>query len=74
MLLYLTEWKHKTLKEITGDLARHVGDYLDTFYKVSLLNVTKTVTNITSAAISTIVVCVLGLFVLFFAGFAWPGG
>jgi hypothetical protein len=66
----------QNIKSTTEDLTRHIGDYLDTLYKVSLLNVTEKATTITSAAISTIVVCVLGIFVLFFAGIAlgwWLG-
>ena len=64
------------LKEKVGDLTNHVGDYLDTLYKVTLLNVTQKTTNIASGAIAAIVGVVLGMFVLFFAGFAaawWLG-
>jgi hypothetical protein len=61
------------LKEKAEDLTSHLGDYLDTFYRLTVLNVTQKATNIASAVMSTIVVCTLGLFVLFFTGFgmAW---
>jgi len=66
----------KDLKEITDDLTNHVGNYLDTFYEAKLLNVVKKTVNIASATISTILVYVLGVFVLFFFSFAaawWLG-
>jgi hypothetical protein len=62
-----------TLKQKTEDLTDHLGDYADTFLKITLLNVTEKAANIASSAITTIVLCGLGLFVLFFVGFglAW---
>ena len=66
----------QNIKSTTEDLTRHIGGYLDTFYQVSLLNVTKKVTNVASFAFSTVVVCVLGVFVLFFTSIAmawWLG-
>ncbi|HEV7783141.1 MAG TPA: phage holin family protein [Chitinophagaceae bacterium] len=61
------------IKDKTEELISHTGEYLDTFFKVSLLKVTKKTTDIASAAIGLMVTCVLGLLVLFFAGFgaAW---
>lgn len=64
------------LKEKTADLADHVEDLADTFYKLTILNVTQKATNIASGAIAMIVLLVLGLFVLLFAGIAlswWLG-
>lgn len=64
------------LKQKTADLADHFGDYAETFFKVTLLNVTQKGTDIASAAISLVVICTLSLFVLFFAGFGlgwWLG-
>lgn len=62
-----------TLKQKTEELTDHLGDYADTFLKITLLNVTEKAANIASSAITTIVLCGLGLFVLFFVGFglAW---
>jgi hypothetical protein len=61
------------IKDKTEELISHTGEYLDTFFKVSLLKVTKKTTDIASAAISVMVTLILGLLILFFAGFgtAW---
>ena len=64
------------LKEKTADLADHVEDMADTFYRLTILNVTQKATNIASGALTMIVVSVLGLFVLLFLGIAlswWLG-
>lgn len=64
------------LKEKTIDLADHVEDLADTFYKLTILNVTQKATNIVSSAVVMIVLCLLGFFVLIFAGCAlawWLG-
>lgn len=64
------------LKEKTGDILSHGTDYLDTFYQLGLLKLTKKVTQMASATISVIVLCTLGMFVLFFGGLAagwWLG-
>jgi hypothetical protein len=58
----------EAIKDKTEDLISHTGEYLDTFFKVSLLKVTKKTTDIASAAISVMVTCILGLLVLFFSG------
>jgi hypothetical protein len=66
----------QNLKEKTEDLISHAGDFLDTFYKVSLLKVTGKATQVASATIGMIIMCTLGMFVLFFAGLAaawWLG-
>ena len=64
------------LKEKTIDLADHVEDIADTFYRLTVLNVTQKATNIASGAIVVIMMCAMGLFCLFFAGCAlawWLG-
>ncbi|MEP7375622.1 MAG: phage holin family protein [Chitinophagaceae bacterium] len=64
------------LKEKTIDLADHVEDLADTFYRLTVLNVTQKATNIVSNALVMIVMCSLGLFILLFAGCAlawWLG-
>lgn len=64
------------LKEKTADLIDHVEDVADTFYKLTVLNVTQKATNITSSALSGLVICVFGFFVLLFSGLAlcwWLG-
>src|SRR5258705_11301058 len=64
------------IKDKAGNIADHTADYLDTFVKVSLLKITRKMTQIVSGAISSLIVCMLGMFILFFAGFAaawWLG-
>ena len=64
------------LKEKTADLVDHVEDIADTFYKLTVLNVTQKATNIAAGAIAVIAVCVIGIFVLLFGGIAlswWLG-
>lgn len=64
------------LKEKTTDLADHIEDLADTFYRLTIVNVTQKATNIASGAIVAIVMCVLGLFVVLFLGIAlawWLG-
>jgi hypothetical protein len=64
------------LKEKTIDLADHVEDLADTFYRLTVVNVTQKATNIVSNAMVMIVMGALGLFCLFFAGCAlawWLG-
>ncbi len=68
--------KEEGLKDHAGDILSHGADYLDTFYKISLLKLTKKVTQIASATISVIAICTLGVFILFFGGLAggwWLG-
>lgn len=64
------------LKEKARDLIDHTEDLADTFYRLTVLNVTQKASNIASGAIVMIVMCGLGLFCLFFAGCAlawWLG-
>ena len=64
------------LKEKTIDLADHVEELADTFYRLTVLNVTQKATNIVSGAVVMIMLCSLGFFVLLFAGCAlawWLG-
>ncbi|HTE34155.1 MAG TPA: phage holin family protein [Chryseolinea sp.] len=64
------------LKEKTADLADHVEDLADTFYRLTLVNVTQKATNIAAGAIAMIAVLILGFFVFLFLGIAlswWLG-
>ena len=61
----------ENIKDKTADLAGHVEDLVNTWYRLSLLNVTQKATTIASAAITTIIACIAGIFVLFFGGFAF---
>lgn len=64
------------LKEKTADLADHVEDMAETFYRLTILNVTQKATTIASATIVIIAVSILGLITLLFLGIAlswWLG-
>lgn len=64
------------LKDKAGDLAEHIGELADTFYKLTVINITQKATNAFSSALMIIVLCTLGTFALFFGGFAlawWLG-
>jgi|SRR6218665_711346 len=64
------------LKEKTADLVDHVEDIADTFYRLTLINVTQKATNIASGAIIMVVISVMGLFILLFLGISlsfWLG-
>lgn len=61
------------LKDKAEELTDHIGDYLDTFYKLSVLNATGKATGIISAGITSIVVMLFIMFAMLFAfmGVGW---
>ena len=64
------------IKDKVGNIADHAGDYLDTLVRVSLLKIIRKTTNIASDAFSILIICILGIFILFFGSFAaawWLG-
>ncbi|RYZ20038.1 MAG: hypothetical protein EOO10_23645 [Chitinophagaceae bacterium] len=64
------------LKEKTADLADHVEDLANTFYKLTLVNATQKASNIVSSAVVMLVICSLALVVLLLSGVAlawWLG-
>jgi len=63
--------KATDLKDKTADLAGHIEGIADTLYKLTIINLTQKATNLVSAAVSVIVVCTLGMFVILFAGIAF---
>jgi hypothetical protein len=60
-------------QEKKEDIISHLADYADTFYRLTILKLTQKATQIASAIIVVIAMCVFGLFVLLFAsiGAAW---
>jgi hypothetical protein len=67
--------KHSMTGKIE-DLAGNIRNYIETFYKLTVLRATQKATNIVSAVFAALVVCTLGLFMTFFAGFGlalWVG-
>lgn len=64
------------LKEKTADLADHVEDLANTFYRLTLVNATQKASNIISSAVVTLLICSLGFLALLFTGVAlawWLG-
>lgn len=64
------------LKEKTADLADHVEDLANTFYRLTLVNATQKASNIISSVVITLMICSLGFLALLFMGVAlawWLG-
>ncbi len=64
------------IKEKATDLADHVEDLANTYYRLALANVTQKTSNIVSGVVVVIMVCIMAFFFLFFAGLAlgwWLG-
>jgi hypothetical protein len=61
------------LKTKAGTLTDHVGDYIETYYKLIVLNATEKATGIASVSITSLVLSVISIFALFFIslGFGW---
>lgn len=65
------------LKTKVGDLTDSVSEYVQTYYKLKVLNLADKATGITSSVMASLVVLFLGTFVLLFGGIAlgmWLGG
>jgi hypothetical protein len=64
------------LKTKAGNLTDSIGDYLQTYYKLKVLNAADKATSITASTVASLVVVFLGIFVLLFSGIAlaiWLG-
>lgn len=64
------------LKEKAGHLTESVTDYLQTYYKLKVLNVADKATSITASTLASLVAVFFGIFVLLFSGIAlgiWLG-
>jgi hypothetical protein len=64
------------LKEKTADLADHVEDLANTFYKLTVVNITQKATNAASNLLLVLSVAILGFIVIVFLGVAlalWLG-
>ena len=68
--------KAEDVKDAIGDLSDHVTEFVETFYRLQVLNVTKKATDVTANVLGSLVVAVLGIFVILFGGIAlawWLG-
>lgn len=64
------------LKTKAGDLTDSISDYIQTYYKLTLLNVADKSTTLGASVMAALVVAFLGIFVLLFSGIAlgiWLG-
>ncbi|HEY5968382.1 MAG TPA: phage holin family protein [Chitinophagaceae bacterium] len=66
----------QNLKEDAKDILNHAGDYAETFYKLSLLRLTKKVSDIASGVVNSVLIFFISLCILLFISFAgawWLG-
>ena len=66
----------QNIKEDAKDLLNHASDYAETFYKLSLVRLTKKVSDVASVAVNSILIFLISLCVLLFISFAgawWLG-
>ena len=66
----------QNLKEDAKDVLNHVGDYAETFYKLSLVRLTKKVSDVASGVVNSVLIFFISLCILLFISFAgawWLG-
>lgn len=56
------------VKSETENLVDHVGNWIETYYKLAMVNITEKATTIVSNTMAGIAVLLLGVLVLLFAG------
>jgi hypothetical protein len=63
----------QNIKEDARDIINHSGDYLETFYKLTLVRLTKKISDIGSGIVNSVLIFLIGLCVLLFVsmGAAW---
>ncbi len=65
------------VKSKAGDLSDSITEYIQTYYKLTLLNAADKATTIAASTLASVVALVLGFFVILFGGIAlamWLGG
>lgn len=70
------EAQTESKKEKLEDLTDHLGDYADTFYKLTILKLTQKVTQIASGIVAAVAICTLGVLIILFGSIAagwWLG-
>src|SRR5215471_14668377 len=60
----------QTIKDDAKDIIRHAGDYLETFYKLNLVRLTKKVSDVAAGAVNSILLFFIGLCTLLFISLA----
>jgi len=64
------------LKSKAGDLTDSITEYIQSYYKLTLLNAADKATTIGATALASVTIIFMGIFVLFFGGIAlaiWLG-
>ena len=64
------------LKSKAGDLTDSITEYIQSYYKLTLLNAADKATSIMASTLASVTIIFLGIFVLFFGGIAlaiWLG-
>lgn len=64
------------LKSKAGDLTDSITEYIQSYYKLTLLNAADKATSLAASTLATVTIVFLGIFVLFFGGIAlaiWLG-
>lgn len=64
------------LKSKAGDLTDSITEYIQSYYKLTLLNAADKATSIGASTLASVAIIFLGIFVLFFGGIAlaiWLG-
>lgn len=64
------------VKSKAGDLTDSITEYIQSYYKLTLLNAADKATSIAASTLASVVVLFLGIFVIFFGGIAlalWLG-
>ena len=71
----MQEQKTKTeeIKDEAKDIVNHIGDFLETYYQLLTVRLAKTVVDVTSSLINSIILALLGFLFLSFVslGLAW---
>jgi hypothetical protein len=66
----------QNLKEDAKDVFNHASDYAETFYKLSLVRLTKKVSNVASGVVNSVLIFFISFCILLFISFAgawWLG-
>ncbi|HET9744909.1 MAG TPA: phage holin family protein [Chitinophagaceae bacterium] len=65
------------LKEDAKDILQHAGDYAETFYKLTLVRLTRKVSDVASVVVNSVLIFFISLCILLFLSLAaawWLGG
>jgi hypothetical protein len=76
LLFFLNSGRMEELKSKAGDLTDSITEYIQSYYKLTLLNAADKATSIAASTLASVVVLFLGIFVIFFGGIAlgiWLG-